>query len=87
MLRMGIDTHLITANKAIPLMLNGNSEHGLIVEMTDGTSEYNKNYRRSRRVLLRPGQGDGRTDHAGPDRRAEGNLDHGGGGDSWLAAF
>ncbi len=45
MLRMGIDTHLITASKAIPLMLNGNSERGLVVEMTDGTSEYNKNYR------------------------------------------
>jgi NAD(P)-dependent dehydrogenase (short-subunit alcohol dehydrogenase family) len=45
MLRMGIDTHLITASKAIPLMLSGNSDAGLIVEMTDGTSEYNKNYR------------------------------------------
>lgn len=44
MLRMGIDTHLITANKAIPLMLNGTSERGLVIEMTDGTSEYNKNY-------------------------------------------
>jgi NAD(P)-dependent dehydrogenase (short-subunit alcohol dehydrogenase family) len=49
MLRMGIDTHLITASKAIPLMLagiaSGASSHGLVVEMTDGTSEYNKNYR------------------------------------------
>jgi NAD(P)-dependent dehydrogenase (short-subunit alcohol dehydrogenase family) len=45
MLRMGIDTHLITASKAIPLMLSGTSERGLVVEMTDGTSEYNKNYR------------------------------------------
>ena len=45
MLRMGIDTHLITASKAIPLMLSGKSERGLVVEMTDGTSEYNKNYR------------------------------------------
>jgi NAD(P)-dependent dehydrogenase (short-subunit alcohol dehydrogenase family) len=49
MLRMGIDTHLITATKAIPLMLagiqSGASDCGLIVEMTDGTSEYNKNYR------------------------------------------
>ena len=49
MLRMGIDTHLITANKAIPLMLagvaSGASSYGLVVEMTDGTSEYNKNYR------------------------------------------
>jgi NAD(P)-dependent dehydrogenase (short-subunit alcohol dehydrogenase family) len=45
MLRMGIDTHLITANKAIPLMLSGTSERGLVIEMTDGTSEYNQNYR------------------------------------------
>ncbi len=49
MLRMGIDTHLITANKAIPLVLaginSGASARGLVVEMTDGTSEYNKNFR------------------------------------------
>jgi NAD(P)-dependent dehydrogenase (short-subunit alcohol dehydrogenase family) len=37
MLRMGIDTHLITAAKALPLMLRG--EGGLVIEMTDGTSE------------------------------------------------
>jgi NAD(P)-dependent dehydrogenase (short-subunit alcohol dehydrogenase family) len=47
MLRMGIDTHLITAAKAIPLMLagigSGASPYGLVVEMTDGTSEYNRN--------------------------------------------
>lgn len=43
MLRMGIDTHLITAAKALPLMLAGGT--GLIIEMTDGTSEYNKNFR------------------------------------------
>lgn len=49
MLRMGIDTHLITASKAMPLMLagiaSGGCSYGLVVEMTDGTSEYNKNYR------------------------------------------
>jgi NAD(P)-dependent dehydrogenase (short-subunit alcohol dehydrogenase family) len=45
MLRMGIDTHLITASKAMPLMLNGRGERGLVIEMTDGTTEYNKNYR------------------------------------------
>jgi NAD(P)-dependent dehydrogenase (short-subunit alcohol dehydrogenase family) len=45
MLRMGIDTHLITASKAIPLMLSGTSQRGLVIEMTDGTHEYNKNYR------------------------------------------
>src|SRR5579875_3240877 len=43
MLRMGIDTHLITAAKALPLMLAGGP--GLVIEMTDGTSEFNQNYR------------------------------------------
>ncbi len=43
MLRMGIDTHLITAAKALPLMLR--QPGGLIIEMTDGTSEYNKKFR------------------------------------------
>jgi NAD(P)-dependent dehydrogenase (short-subunit alcohol dehydrogenase family) len=43
MLRMGIDTHLITSAKALPLMLRGDG--GLIVEMTDGTSEFNKAFR------------------------------------------
>jgi NAD(P)-dependent dehydrogenase (short-subunit alcohol dehydrogenase family) len=43
MLRMGIDTHLVTAATAIPLLLR--SGGGLLVEMTDGTSEFNSNYR------------------------------------------
>lgn len=45
MLRMGVDTHLITSAKALPLMLKTGG--GLVVEMTDGTSEYNKNFRRN----------------------------------------
>jgi NAD(P)-dependent dehydrogenase (short-subunit alcohol dehydrogenase family) len=44
MLRMGIDTHLITCAKALPLMLRG--EGGLVVEMTDGTSKFNSTFRR-----------------------------------------
>ena len=43
MLRMGIDTHLITAALALPLVLR--HPGGLVIEMTDGTFEYNKNYR------------------------------------------
>jgi NAD(P)-dependent dehydrogenase (short-subunit alcohol dehydrogenase family) len=43
MLRMGIDTHLITCAKALPLMLRGHG--GLVVEMTDGTSEFNSSFR------------------------------------------
>jgi NAD(P)-dependent dehydrogenase (short-subunit alcohol dehydrogenase family) len=43
MLRMGIDTHLVTAAAALPLMLRG--QGGLLVEMTDGTIDYNRDYR------------------------------------------
>jgi NAD(P)-dependent dehydrogenase (short-subunit alcohol dehydrogenase family) len=39
MLRMGIDTHLITSAIAIPRLLR--SERGLLIEVTDGTSEVN----------------------------------------------
>lgn len=43
MLRMGVDTHLITAALALPLMFQGDAP--LVIEMTDGTHEYNKRYR------------------------------------------
>ncbi len=43
MLRMGIDTHLVTAAAALPLMLRG--ADGLLIEMTDGTEDYNRGYR------------------------------------------
>ncbi len=43
MLRMGVDTHIITAHAALPLLLRG--ERGLLVEMTDGTAEVNARYR------------------------------------------
>lgn len=45
MLRNGVGTHLITAAKAIPLILKTGG--GLIVEMTDGTSEFNREFRRN----------------------------------------
>ncbi|QQE79218.1 SDR family oxidoreductase [Alicyclobacillus sp. SO9] len=45
MLRMGVDTHLITLSKAIPLMLR--TTNGIIIEMTDGTEEYNSNFRQN----------------------------------------
>jgi NAD(P)-dependent dehydrogenase (short-subunit alcohol dehydrogenase family) len=50
MLQMGVHTHLITARAAIPLMLRtaeGHGAHGLVVEMTDGTSEANADFRRN----------------------------------------
>jgi NAD(P)-dependent dehydrogenase (short-subunit alcohol dehydrogenase family) len=43
MLRMGVDTHLITSHFGIPLMLE--SGGGLIVEVTDGTTEFNAAFR------------------------------------------
>ncbi len=43
MLRMGVDTHLITAHAALPLLLRG--DRGLLVEMTDGTAQVNASYR------------------------------------------
>ena len=44
MLRLAIDTHLITSHHALPLLLR--NPGGLLVEVTDGTAEYNAvNYR------------------------------------------
>jgi NAD(P)-dependent dehydrogenase (short-subunit alcohol dehydrogenase family) len=43
MLRMGVDTHLITAHEMLPLLIR--HPGGLVVEMTDGTAEYNSQYR------------------------------------------
>ncbi len=45
-LRLAIDTHAITSYVAIPLLIN--SPGGLVVEVNDGTAEYNgRNYRNS----------------------------------------
>ena len=46
MLRLALDTHLITSHYALPLLIR--EPGGLVVEMTDGTREYNDaNYRNS----------------------------------------
>ncbi|MGE3140765.1 MAG: SDR family oxidoreductase [Thermoleophilia bacterium] len=46
MLRLAVDTHLITSHHALPLLIR--RPGGLVVEMTDGTAEYNAaNYRLS----------------------------------------
>jgi NAD(P)-dependent dehydrogenase (short-subunit alcohol dehydrogenase family) len=43
-LRLGVDTHAITSHFAIPLLIK--TPGGLVVEVTDGTDEYNSaNYR------------------------------------------
>ncbi|MGK6352067.1 SDR family oxidoreductase [Parapedobacter sp. DT-150] len=46
LLHLAVDTHLITAHHALPLLIE--REGGLLVEVTDGTAAYNKdNYRLS----------------------------------------
>jgi NAD(P)-dependent dehydrogenase (short-subunit alcohol dehydrogenase family) len=50
MLQMGVHTHLITCRAAIPLVLRTAADRGsqaLVVEMTDGTSEANADFRRN----------------------------------------
>jgi NAD(P)-dependent dehydrogenase (short-subunit alcohol dehydrogenase family) len=44
LLRLAIDTHLITAHHALPLMIA--NPGGLLVEVTDGTAEYNADHYR-----------------------------------------
>jgi NAD(P)-dependent dehydrogenase (short-subunit alcohol dehydrogenase family) len=44
MLRLAIDTHLITSHFALPLLIR--EAGGLVVEMTDGTREYNAEHYR-----------------------------------------
>jgi NAD(P)-dependent dehydrogenase (short-subunit alcohol dehydrogenase family) len=50
MLQMGVHTHLITCRAAIPLMLRTatvGGTQGLVIEMTDGTSAANAEFRRN----------------------------------------
>ncbi|MCM3626820.1 SDR family oxidoreductase [Paenibacillus glycanilyticus] len=44
LLRLAIDTHLITSHYVLPLLIK--NKNGLIVEMTDGTAEYNEQHYR-----------------------------------------
>ncbi|HEX8829887.1 MAG TPA: SDR family oxidoreductase [Longimicrobium sp.] len=44
MLRLALETHLVTSHYALPLLLA--SPGGLLVEMTDGTAEYNQRHYR-----------------------------------------
>ena len=44
LLRLAVETHLITAHYALPLMIE--RPGGLLVEVTDGTAEYNANHYR-----------------------------------------
>ncbi len=44
LLRLGVETHLITAHYALPLLIERSG--GLLVEVTDGTAEYNAHHYR-----------------------------------------
>lgn len=44
LLRLGVDTHLITAHFALPLLIE--RPGGLLVEVTDGTADYNATHYR-----------------------------------------
>ncbi|WP_199444553.1 SDR family oxidoreductase [Umezawaea beigongshangensis] len=43
MIRLGIDAHIITSHHLLPLVIR--EPGGLVVEMTDGTAEYNAKFR------------------------------------------
>ena len=43
LLRLAVDTHIITSHCALPLLIR--KPGGLLVEITDGTAEFNANYR------------------------------------------
>ena len=55
-LRLAVDTHAITSHCAIPLLIK--TPGGLVVEVNDGTAEYNGD-QLPELLLLRPGQGGG----------------------------
>jgi NAD(P)-dependent dehydrogenase (short-subunit alcohol dehydrogenase family) len=44
LLRLAIETHLVTSHYALPLLFK--KKGGLVVEMTDGTADYNKSHYR-----------------------------------------
>ncbi|MET0234844.1 MAG: SDR family oxidoreductase [Kibdelosporangium sp.] len=44
MIRLGVDAHIITSHFLLPLVIRNRG--GLLVEMTDGTAEYNAKYRK-----------------------------------------
>ncbi|TDB95726.1 SDR family oxidoreductase [Actinomadura sp. 7K534] len=44
LLRLAIETHAVTSHRALPLLIR--EPGGLVIEMTDGTAEYNARYRR-----------------------------------------
>ena len=71
MLRLAIDTHIITSHFALPLLIK--NPGGLVVEMTDGTADYNDD-KLPRVALLRSRQDLGRFAWRGPRRTSCGRI-------------
>ena len=67
LLRLGVETHAITSHFALPLLIK--SPGGLVIEMTDGTDEYNAD-QLPRLVLLRRREGRGQPDGVRAGARA-----------------
>ena len=79
-LRLAVDTHAITSHFAIPLLIK--TPGGLVVEVTDGTDEYNATQLPGL-LLLRPGQGVGESNGVRAGARAaaprrDGRVTHSG---------
>ena len=67
MLRLAVETHLVTSHFALPLLIR--RPGGLVVEMTDGTRAYN-DVALPRERVLRPGQGLGAAAGLRPGARS-----------------
>ena len=83
-LRLAIDTHLITSHHLLPLLIE--RPGGLLVEVTDGTNDYNATQLPHLR-LLRPGQGVGEPAGVLAGPRAGRPRRHGGRAHPGLAAL
>ena len=83
-LRLAIDTHLITSHHLLPLLVD--RPGGLLVEVTDGTTEYNADALPDLGVL-RPRQGRGEPARVLPGSRARPARRDRGGVDARLAAL
>ena len=84
MLRLAIDTHLITSHFALPLLIR--RPGGLVVEMTDGTREYNDG-ELPQLGLLRPRQERRAAARVRAGPRARAARRHGGRAHAGLAAL
>ena len=66
-LRLGVETHAITSHCALPLLIR--TPGGLVVEVTDGTAEYNAGRRRRTSAARWPPSRPIRTSRAGTASR------------------